>query len=83
MNKLFLKLFRDIRKSLGLFLAITAVSAIGVALLTGFSVTYSSLKNMTDSYYKQGNLADLTAYYLKIDDAGIAKIKSINGVTDA
>jgi putative ABC transport system permease protein len=83
MNKLFLKLFRDIRKSLGLFLAITAVSAIGVALLTGFSVTHSSLKNMTDSYYRQGNLADLTAYYLKIDDAGINQIKNISGVTGA
>jgi putative ABC transport system permease protein len=83
MNKLFLKLFRDIRKSLGLFLAITAVSAIGVALLTGFSVTHSSLKNMTDSYYRQGNLADLTAYYLKIDDTGINQIKNISGVTGA
>jgi len=35
---------------------------------------------MTNSYYKQANLADLTAYYLKIDDAGIAKIQNISGV---
>jgi len=40
MNKLILKMFRDVRKSLGLFIAITAVSAIGVALLTGFSVNF-------------------------------------------
>ena len=38
---------------------------------------------MTDSYYKQGNLADLTAYYLKIDDAGINKIEGVSGVTGA
>jgi len=75
MKKLFLKMFRDVRKSLGLFVAISAVSAIGVALLTGFSVTSVSMQHMTNSYYKQANLADLTAYYLKIDDAGIAKYK--------
>jgi len=82
MKKLFLKMFRDVRKSLGLFVAISAVSAIGVALLTGFSVTSVSMQHMTNSYYKQANLADLTAYYLKIDDAGIAKIQNISGVAD-
>lgn len=82
MKKLILKMFRDVRKSLGLFIAISVVSAIGVALLTGFSVTSASMQNMTNSYYKQANLADLTAYYLKIDDAGINQIKNISGVAD-
>jgi putative ABC transport system permease protein len=77
------KLFRDIRKSLGQFIAVTVVSAIGVALLTGFSVTYASLNNMADDGYRNANLAGMSAYYLGIDDAGIAKIKAVPGVSDA
>lgn len=83
MKKLCKKLLRDIRHSLGQFAAIVIVSAIGVSLLTGISVTYGSLKSMTDNFYGQSHLADLSAYYLGIDDAGIDTIKHISGVADA
>jgi putative ABC transport system permease protein len=83
MKKLFKKLLRDIRRSLGQFCAITIVSAIGVMLLTGMAVVHLGLSSSTNEYYKQSNLADLSAYFLGIDDAGINKIKDIAGVKDA
>jgi len=82
MKKLFKKLFRDIKKALGQFIAITIVSAIGVMLLTGLAVTHLSLLNTTNSYYKKCNLADLSAYYLGINDVGINKLKKIKGVNE-
>ncbi|GEM_PF-488869 len=82
MKKLLKKLFRDIRKSLGQFIAITIVSAIGVMLLTGMAAVHMGLLNTTDSYYQKSNLADLSAYFLGIDDNGIGKIKKISGVED-
>ncbi len=83
MKKLFKKLFRDIKKSIGQFCAITIVSAIGVMLLTGMAMVHLSLSNTTEEYYKKSNIADFSAYYLGIDDAGIAKIKQTEGVKDA
>ena len=83
MKKLFIKLFRDIKGSFGSFIAVIAVSAIGVALLTGFSAAYASMRDTTADYYKSSNLAEMSVYYLGIDDAGVSKIKNINGVADA
>ena len=83
MKKLFKKLFRDTKKSLGQFIAITIVSAIGIMLLTGMAVVHSSLLNMTNAYYKQSNLANLSVEYIGINDMGINKIKQISGVQDA
>lgn len=82
MNKLFKKLFRDIRKSLGQFIAVTVISAMGIMLLTGMAVVHTSMLNTTNNYYMQSNLADLSAYYLGIDDKGIDKIKGIKGIKD-
>ena len=82
MKKLFKKMFRDIRKALGQFIAITIVSAIGIMLFTGMAVSHSSLLNMTNAYYKQSNLANLSVYYLGIDDLGINKIKQVDGVQE-
>ncbi|MDP4093779.1 MAG: FtsX-like permease family protein [Bacillota bacterium] len=83
MKKLFKKLVRDIRKSLGQFIAVTVVSTIGVLLLTGLSVTHSSMVDTANTEYRQSNIADLSVYYLGINQTGIDKIKSINGVADA
>jgi putative ABC transport system permease protein len=83
MKNLFRKLFRDIKKSFGQFIAITIISAMGIMLLTGTAVIHSSLLNMTNSYYKKSNLASLSVYYLGIDDIGINMIKEIKGVQDA
>ena len=83
MKKLFKKLFRDIKKSLGQFIAITIVSAMGIMLLTGMAVIHSSLLTMTNAYYNQSNLANLSVYYQGINNLGINKIKQINGVEDA
>ncbi|TYQ17729.1 UNVERIFIED_CONTAM: putative ABC transport system permease protein [Acetivibrio alkalicellulosi] len=83
MKKLFIKITRDIKKSLGQFCAITIVSAIGVMLLTGISSVYNALYNTTDKYYESANLSDLSIRYVGIDPAGIEKIKVVDGVTGA
>jgi putative ABC transport system permease protein len=81
-NKLIRKLFRDIKRSIIQFCAITIVSAIGVMLLTGMAVVHLGLSNTAEEYYKESNLADFTAYYSGIDDAGMNKIKEIEGINE-
>ena len=83
MTKLFKKLFRDIKKSFGQFIAVIIVSSIGVMLLTGLAVAHSTLLNTTNEYYRQSNLASLSAYYMGINDVGVNKINQISGVEDA
>ena len=56
MKKLFKKLFRDIKKSLGQFIAVTIVSAIGVMLLTGLAVAHSTLLNTAETSYNRAIL---------------------------
>ncbi|KZE72815.1 ABC transporter permease [Paenibacillus elgii] len=83
MMKLFLKLVRDIRQSIGQFIAIVSVIAVGAFFYAGL-ITYSDiLSAYTKAYFKEHNLSDLNVYYSQIskeDVAGLSEIEGINKI---
>ncbi|KPV59116.1 ABC transporter permease [Paenibacillus sp. A3] len=81
--KLLLKLVRDIRQSIGQFIAIVSVIAVGAFFYAGL-ITYSdTLSAYTKAYFKEHNLSDLNVYYSQISKdevAGLSKIEGINKI---
>ncbi|MCF6463740.1 ABC transporter permease [Clostridium sp. Cult1] len=52
-------ILRDIKKSLGRFLSITAIIALGVAFFTGLKISPEDMKKTADKYYDDYNLMDI------------------------
>ncbi|MBV6715588.1 ABC transporter permease [Paenibacillus chitinolyticus] len=78
--KLFSKLIRDIRQSLGQFIALVLVVAVG-AFFYGGLVTYSdTLSSYTKDYFKNHNLSDLNVYYNQISKEEVAGLSKIEGI---
>ncbi|MED4728549.1 FtsX-like permease family protein [Aneurinibacillus migulanus] len=81
--KLFLKLLRDIKQSIGQFIALVLVIAVGAFFYAGL-VTYSdNLSAYVKVYFKEHNLSDLNVYYsqlFKEDVAGLSEIEGINKI---
>ena len=60
MGKTYIKIiFREIKESLGRFLAIFSIVALGVGFLAGLLITTPNMKLSTDQYYKKNNMADI------------------------
>lgn len=79
---LFKKLTRDIRKTKGQFIAILFVILLGSAVLTGLTSTSQLLRDYTDDYYSEHNLADIWMYYSRIDEEDVGSLKSVEGIED-
>lgn len=80
MNKLFIKLLRDIRKSKGQFIAISLIIFTGIFFRTGASMMAESLDRYSAHYYEEYNLTDLYVYYSHITNEEIAELVQINGL---
>lgn len=80
MMKLSLKLVRDIRESIGQFIAIVVVLAVGAFFYAGL-VTYSgTLSAYTKAYFKEHNLSDLNVYYSQISKQDVARLSEMEGI---
>ncbi|MBD2862353.1 ABC transporter permease [Paenibacillus oceani] len=80
MMKLSLKLVRDIRQSIGQFIAIVVVLAVGAFFYAGL-VTYSgTLDAYTKAYFKAHNLSDLNVYYSQLSKQDVARLSEIKGI---
>ncbi len=83
MMKLFLKLIRDIKQSIGQFIALVLIIAVGAFFYAGL-VTYSDkLSTYTKDYFEEHHLSDLNVYYSQIskdDVAGLSKIEGIHKI---
>ncbi|MFG0214955.1 ABC transporter permease [Brevibacillus porteri] len=78
--KLFLKLIRDIKQSIGQFIAFVLVIAVG-AFFYGGLVTYSNnLNAYTEGYFKEHNLSDLYVFYKQISKNDVAVLSEIEGI---
>lgn len=66
MGKLLSKLLRDIRQSLGQFMAFALVIAVGVFFYTALLTLSSQLSTYTERYFAEHNLSDLNVYYSRI-----------------
>lgn len=63
MKTLLLKLFRDIKVSIGGFISIIFVIGIGSSFFTGMSSSTKSIENLVNKYYTEYNFLDYVGYF--------------------
>lgn len=77
-------IFREIKISLGRFLSILYIVAIGVAFFAGIKASAPDMKNSADTYFDKYNVQDIQVYstigLTKKDVAAIKKIKGVKSV---
>ncbi|MFD3260006.1 ABC transporter permease [Paenibacillus lentus] len=81
--KLFKKLLRDIKQSIGQFLAFVLVIAVGAFFYTGLVTLSDNLSAYSKDYFQAHNLSDLNVYYDRIskqDTEELGKIEGINKI---
>ncbi|WP_312113643.1 ABC transporter permease [Brevibacillus reuszeri] len=78
--KLFLKLGRDIKQSIGQFIAFVLVIAVGAFFYAGL-VTYSdNLSAYTEAYFKEHHISDLNVNYSQISQNDVAALSKVEGI---
>lgn len=82
MKKLNVKLLRDLKHSLGQFIAITLVIFIGAFFFAGFSTFAGNLNDYANMYFSESNLADLWAYFINVTPTQLDTLKDIEGIED-
>lgn len=74
---------RDIKKSLGRFLSITAIIALGVAFFTGIKISPQVMKGTADKYYDDYNLMDIRIVStLGLTEDDVEEIGRIEGIEE-
>lgn len=77
-------IFSEIKISLGRFLSILCIVAIGVAFFAGIKASAPDMKNSADTYFDKYNVQDIQVYstigLTKKDVAAIKKIKGVKSV---
>lgn len=81
MMKLFLKLLRDMKQSLGQFIAFVLIIAVGAFFYTGLVTLSDNLTTYSKQYFKEHHLSDLNVYYNQISPHDIASLSKIDGIT--
>lgn len=80
MMKLFLKLLRDIKQSIGQFLAFVLVIAVGAFFYAGLFTLSGNLSDYTRAYYTAHNLSDLNVYYDHISKQDVTNLSENQGI---
>lgn len=75
------KLFRELRHSRGLLLAITSIITIGVMMFVYMRATYRNLKTAQANYYAEGRMADFWIDVKKAPLTELEQLKNLDGVT--
>ncbi|WP_232699217.1 ABC transporter permease [Brevibacillus daliensis] len=78
--KLLLKLLRDIKLSIGQFIAFVLVITVGAFFYAGLVTLSDNLSAYTKAYYKEHNLSDLNVYYSQISKQDVAGLSEIQGI---
>ena len=72
---------RSIRNSLGRFLAIVGIVALGCGFFAGLKMSGADMRSSADAYYDQTNLYDIQlACSLGFSQKDVARVKAIDGV---
>lgn len=80
-NPLIKDIVRDIKKSLGRFLSITAIIALGVAFFSGVKIAPEDMKKTADKYYDDYNLMDIRIVStLGLTEDDLKEIEKIEGI---
>ncbi len=80
MRKLFKKLLRDIKQSLGQFIAFVLVVAVGAFFYAGLITLSDNLGGYSKAYFKEHNLSDLNVMYDQISKQDAAELSNIQGI---
>ena len=76
-------IFRDVKKSLGRFVAIVAIIALGVAFFAGLKIAPEDMKLTADKYYDDYNFMDLRVVSnLGLTEDDVKAIQKIDGVEE-
>jgi putative ABC transport system permease protein len=78
--KLFKKLIRDIKQSIGQFLAFVLVITIGAFFYTGLVTLSDNLSSYSKEYFQTHNLSDLNVYYDQISKQDTSELGEIEGI---
>ncbi|WP_339847191.1 FtsX-like permease family protein [Paenibacillus sp. FSL W7-1088] len=78
--KLFKKLIRDIKQSIGQFLAFVLVITIGAFFYTGLVTLSNNLSSYSKDYFQTHNLSDLNVYYDQVSKQDMSKLSEIEGI---
>lgn len=84
MPRSFIKnIFQEIRHSLGRFLSILLIVAIGVAFFAGIKASAPDMKYSADQYFDSYNVQDIQVFStLGLTQKDVEKIKKVKGVKD-
>ncbi|GLC31762.1 FtsX-like permease family protein [Clostridium omnivorum] len=78
MKKLIVRLLRDIKMSLGQFISIVLILAVGSMMFTGMFGAIKGLSSWVDNYYTDQNLADGWSYFKGISQSEIDDLSKEN-----
>ncbi|MDR9747934.1 ABC transporter permease [Paenibacillus taichungensis] len=78
--KLLKKLIRDIKQSIGQFLAFVLVITIGAFFYTGLVTLSDNLSSYSKNYFQTHNLSDLNVYYDQVSKQDMSKLSEIEGI---
>lgn len=81
MMKLFIKLIRDIRQSIGQFIAFVLVIAVGAFFYVGLVTLSDNLSAYTKHYFEEHNLSDLNIYYEHISKQAVESLNGVQGIS--
>lgn len=82
MKSLLLKLFRDIKSSIGGFVSIMFVIGIGAAFFSGLLNSSKSVDNLISTYYENQNFSDYVAYFRGISSEDLEFLNSNKDIDD-
>ncbi|MEJ9221194.1 FtsX-like permease family protein [Paenibacillus glucanolyticus] len=80
MKILSLKLLRDMKQSMGQFIAVVLVIAVGAFFYTGLVTLSDNLSAYTKGYFEEHNLSDLNVFYSQISAEDAAGLHSMEGI---
>lgn len=81
MKKIYLDIVREIKRSLGRFISIFVIVAIGVAFFAGIKASAPLMKETADRYFDEYRLMDVRVVStVGFNEANIAQIKKTTGV---
>lgn len=83
MSTLTKKLLRAVRNTLGQFLAVVAVVAVGVSVYISMTTAYYNLQRSRDSFYLENNFADYYFHVVRAPEEITTQVESVTGVAAA
>lgn len=77
------RLWHTIKASLGQFLGMAVIIAVGISLYIGISTAFFNLSQSQENFYQDNNFADYYFYLVRAPDSIIRQVQAVPGVTMA